>query len=264
MCDPHMRYLLSLTTILASLTIWDHYLPFGSFRNLECSRPPPQICYLLLKYEICYLFGEVLSILNKHWGILLLDEDLRGVLTQRAQVTYRRGRSIGDRITRSHLDPLPPRQCWLERQINGGFKCRHCKACRWIKNSKDFSSAVTEKKFPIRDFINCSTKGVIYKATCNCPRDYVGKTKREWRRRILEHIGDIAHKRDTPLAKHMELIHGGSSDSLYFQPLELIRPTQRGGDIDRRLLQKEVRWMYTLQSVAPSGINEHISFASYI
>lgn len=67
--------------------------------------------------------------------------------------------------------------------------------------------------------------------------DYVDKKKRC----ILEHIGDITHKRDTPLAKHMELVHGGDTRNLSFQAVEPICPSLRGGDLDKRLLQKEIR-----------------------
>lgn len=142
------------------------------------------------------------------------------------------GRCIGDWVTHSHLAPIQPKENWLNRQIASSHKCGHCKACKWVKKSKEFKSSTTTEMFPIRDFINCSTKGIIYKATCGCPRDYVGKTKSGWRKRILEHIGDITYQRDTPLARHMEIAHGGNTDTLFFQPIELLKMSQRGGDVD--------------------------------
>lgn len=71
---------------------------------------------------------------------------------------------------------------------------------------ENVTSATTGEEFEIYDFIHCSFKGIIYKATCTCPYDYIGKTKGEWRKRVLEHIRDIRHERDTPLARHLNTV----------------------------------------------------------
>lgn len=153
-----------------------------------------------------------------------MAEDIREVVTDRAQITYRIGRSVGGFVEKSHLESRPPRQNWLTRPVRGVFRCGHCKACKWVKPSKKVTCAVSGDAFEIHDFINCGTTGLIYTATCGCPKDYVRKTIREWRKRILEHVGDITHKRDIPLATHIETVHGGNTRDLFFQPLEYVRP----------------------------------------
>lgn len=67
-----------------------------------------------------------------------------------------------------------------------------------MTRTKEFESVVTRERFALRDFVNCRTKGVVDIAS-SCPKNYVGKTKREVRRRILDYVGDIRNKRDTPL-----------------------------------------------------------------
>ncbi|CAJ0964743.1 unnamed protein product [Ranitomeya imitator] len=51
--------------------------------------------------------------------------------------------------------------------------------------------------------------------------DYVGKTKRELRVHISEHLGDIRHGRDTPVARHINTEHGGAQRLLV--PLMRVR-----------------------------------------
>lgn len=68
----------------------------------------------------------------------------------------------------------------------------------------------------------------------------VGKTIRESRRRILEHIGDIGHSRDTPLAKHMRSIHSHDPFAIDFWVVEAVKLNERRGDLDRLLLQKRL------------------------
>lgn len=54
--------------------------------------------------------------------------------------------------------------------------------------------------YMIRAFVNCKTPAVVYMGIGACPRVYVGETIGEFRRQILEHVGDIEHRRDTAVA----------------------------------------------------------------
>lgn len=74
---------------------------------------------------------------------------------------------------------------------------------------------------------------------CTCGLQYVGKTKREFRRRIGDHLGDIRNKRDTAIARHVQLFHDGSDKVINFCVVEVVHPSPRGVDINRRILQKE-------------------------
>lgn len=93
---------------------------------------------------------------------------------------------------------------------------------------------------------------------------YVGKTIREFRRRILEHIGDIEHQRETPLASHMRIHHSSNPLALKFWALEIVSLGERKGNLDRLLLQKEAGWIYRLKTTQPHGINDILSFAPFL
>lgn len=112
---------------------------------------------------------------------------------------------------------------WLDRKINGTFKCGSCKACPFVCRSKVFVSVNTGKSFTMRDFANCCTKGLVYLCKCSCPMEYIGKTIRELRRRILDHAGDICNRRDTPIARHVWEVHGGDEKVLQFYVIKVIR-----------------------------------------
>lgn len=57
-----------------------------------------------------------------------------------------------------------------------------------------FTSSDGTKNFRINSFINCSTTRVVYVLTCPCGTIYVGKTKRQLKVRVGEHIQTILKK----------------------------------------------------------------------
>lgn len=61
---------------------------------------------------------------------------------------------------------------------------------------------------------------------------------RELRRRILEHIGDIDHQRDTSVARHMTMAHANYPFSILFWILEVVKMGERRGDLNRRLTKR--------------------------
>jgi hypothetical protein len=64
----------------------------------------------------------------------------------------------------------------------------------------EYFRSTTTKKYHIG---NCTTKNLVYMLTCTtCYQQYVGQTKRQFKIRIGEHLADIRHKRETPVALH--------------------------------------------------------------
>ncbi|OCT73790.1 hypothetical protein XELAEV_18032754mg [Xenopus laevis] len=90
------------------------------------------------------------------------------------------------------------------------------------------------KEYKIKIFINCKTSGIVYFMQCNCSKKYVGKTIREFRRRIMEHVGDVKHKRNTSIANHVNEIHSGDTNTMTFIGIERVDITTRIGDPDRK------------------------------
>ncbi|CAJ0923823.1 unnamed protein product [Ranitomeya imitator] len=171
---------------------------------------------------------KVRGILNKHWDILRMDPDLRDLLGARPDITFRKGRSLKDSLVHSHYLKPTGGDTWLGRKPCGFLRCGGCQFCRWMKPNKSFTSSSTGKVFFQRDFSNCKSTGVVYMASCPCPKDYIGKTIREFRRRVGEHLGDIRHNRDTALARHMRSQHPDKPTDVTFTVIEVHRdPLQK-------------------------------------
>lgn len=207
---------------------------------------------------------QVRDILDTFWPILKRDPYVAEFISEKPAIVFRRGRSVGDFLVHSHYTPPPPQGTWLDRGTVGTYRCGTCKACKYILKCSNFTNPITGIKYNSRSFANCKTSGVVYVAICPCPCIYVGKTIRELRRRILEHIGDIHHKRDTSLAKHMTTIHPDALYAVSFWVLEVVKMGERRGDLDRLLLQKETGWIFRLKSSVPRGLNDYLSFTSFL
>ena len=66
------------------------------------------------------------------------------------------------------------------------------------------------------------------------------------------------------MAKHYaEAQHGGPS-SLRFIGIERILPPPRGGDILKKLAQREMYWIDFLNSMIPNGLNDDYSLKCFL
>lgn len=81
---------------------------------------------------------------------------------------------------------------------------------------------------------------------------------------IGKHLGDICHRRDTAVARHMWTCQNGDFKGLKFMDIDRIFPTARRDDLDRLLLQRETFWIYTLKTMVPGGLNEQLQFNNII
>uniref|UniRef100_A0A1B8Y3M1 GIY-YIG domain-containing protein n=1 Tax=Xenopus tropicalis TaxID=8364 RepID=A0A1B8Y3M1_XENTR len=210
-------------------------------------------------------WSEIKSILAKHWDILKSDSDLRDVLPNKPVMVARRAMSLSDLLVHSHyVDKKPAGPVHFLIPTIGSYKCHHCEACQYMKPMKNFKHLISARNYEIKQFINCRTSGVIYAAVCKCPKMYIGKTFRELRKRILEHVGTIVHKKDTPLARHMRDFHSSNPLEIYFFGIEKVKLSERKGNIDNILLKKECQWIFRLKTRSPMGLNEGFTFTPFI
>ncbi|KAM4034840.1 LOW QUALITY PROTEIN: uncharacterized protein ACNLHF_021544 [Anomaloglossus baeobatrachus] len=220
---------------------------------LLCPQPREKDTVELVRFITTFNNGSkaMREILERHWPILKMDLDIGKFVPVKPQITFRKARSLQDRLTHSHFVDGRRTGCdWLKSNLKGCFHCSGCLACSVLKVGKKFWGNNTGKEYDIWCFVNCRTKGVIYKATCSCGLEYIGKTKREFRRRIGEHLRDIRLGNDTPLAKHMNSIHGGNIGHVSFQGIDVVPPLKRGGDWDKKILQKECEGLEQLEGKA--------------
>ncbi|CAJ0955580.1 unnamed protein product [Ranitomeya imitator] len=59
-------------------------------------------------------------------------------------------------------------------------------------------------------------------------------------------------------------VHHSNPKGLQFRGIDHVYMGIRGGNVKQKLLQKETRWMVTLDTLSPTGLNEAISFKSFL
>ena len=100
---------------------------------------------------------------------------------------------------------------------------------------------------------------------CPCGQVYIGQTKRALKVRIGEHKPAIRNKNlDYAMARHYVEAGHGSVASLKFIGIEKVTLPHRGGDIIRKLLQREAYWIYTLNAASAGGVNDQPSFSCFL
>lgn len=207
---------------------------------------------------------NVKRILSNSWNILKADRDLTSVLPHRPTMIARRAESLSDILVHSHFTESKPVRTHFLSPTVGSYKCFKCEACKYMAPTKEFMNSDSTRTYKIKQFINCRTSGVIYVGICSCPKLYVGKTFRELRKRVLEHIGTITRNVDTPLARHIRDFHRSNTQAIKFFGIEKVQLGTRKGDIDKVLLRKECQWIYRLRTKSPAGLNEGFSYLPFI
>ncbi|OCT82242.1 hypothetical protein XELAEV_18024758mg [Xenopus laevis] len=193
--------------------------------------------------------------------------DLTQIIGDSPLITLRRSTNLRDQLTQSHFTPSL-QSTWLANTTKGCYKCGNCLACPYIHvlKTKTVAGRIDITNFTITQFSNCKTAGVIYVMKCKCDQTYVGKTRREFRRRILEHVGDVRNKSNTTVANHINEQHNGDTGFMRFfaVAVEHFKQTTRVEDIDKKLLQCEAKLIYWLNSKAPNGLNEGFTFIPFL
>ena len=93
---------------------------------------------------------------------------------------------------------------------------------------------------------------------------YVGKTSRALRTRISEHRSNIrCGDMRNPVAAHFKQM-GHSISSLRYWGIEKVNRPARGGDHNRLLLQRESYYIYSLNTMAPHGLNEEFDVKPFL
>ncbi|CAJ0944899.1 unnamed protein product [Ranitomeya imitator] len=217
-------------------------------------------------------FPAVRAVLTKSWPILRMDPILSKYLPSRPTITTRRSRNLRDLLVHSHyvgntkttfLDQYP-------RKL-GCTPCGHCVACPNVEKCNSFFNSERSRNFDIRKSINCTSRNVIYFATCPCGLIYIGLTTRPFKIRIREHVlgitaaaGILDPSGLKTIPRHFFLHHNCDATLLKIRGIDTIETNIRGGKISQHLAQLESRWIWRLGTLHPKGLNEQISFVPFL
>ncbi|OCT59690.1 hypothetical protein XELAEV_18000551mg [Xenopus laevis] len=156
------------------------------------------------------------------------------------------------------------RSTWLTSKRTGCYKCGDCMACPLVERTLTITLIRDNAGYKLKSYTNCKSTCVVYVMHCICGKQYVGKTLREFRRRFIEHVGDVKHKHNTSISVHINECHNGNIKAMRFVAVEQLKQTTRVGDVNKKLLKAEARWIYTMNSRSPNGLNKGFTFSPFL
>ena len=142
-------------------------------------------------------------------------------------------------------------------RIVGSRKCKsaNCKTCYNIREDNQFTSSSNGKTFKINHELNCNSKNVFYLLKCKvCEKQYVGQTTNpfrfRWNNYKSVHTKAAKGENVPQMSFHQHFLgadhHGLEKDVeiTLIDHTSAFSPTQR-----------ENFWMFSLNTISPSGFN---------
>ena len=156
---------------------------------------------------------------------------------------YRRTKNL-----KEILAPSIIRLFSIDNQADGRAGCFECnKRCDLSKifliQGCNFQSSATGRQYSIRQNLSCSSRNVIYLATCNkCNLQYVGSSSTEFKVRFRNHKSTMLNnKRTCELAVHFNNLRHDISQ-ISFIVIEQITKFKNSTHLDQLLLTREAYW----------------------
>ena len=126
-----------------------------------------------------------------------------------------------------------------------------CPCCATISKKCRVTSTHNNKTYPSQRYTSCSTRNVIYLVECiKCTKgnQYIGHTSNPLRVKIHEHKMESTIKTNLPLYKHFLQKAGHSFE-------RDTRVTILQATTKRRLLETKNKWVKTMDTTYPKGLN---------
>ncbi|XP_069479435.1 uncharacterized protein [Ambystoma mexicanum] len=206
---------------------------------------------------------HITRMIKKNWGIIKLDPQLKRLFPEPPIIAYKRGRNFRDSLVKAERPRVDNQRTLTKRKI-GTFACLSCGNCNNIMKGSYVRHPSNGQKIPLKDFATCDTKSIIYGLSCPCGIYYVGQTQRKAKERWNEHKSNIrTNSVNSPVARHFSIKKHNISQ-LKVVILEIVNRAPRGGNHARRMNQREIFWIERLNSLAPNGMNEDYSLASFL
>uniref|UniRef100_A0A803K2I9 Reverse transcriptase domain-containing protein n=1 Tax=Xenopus tropicalis TaxID=8364 RepID=A0A803K2I9_XENTR len=211
-------------------------------------------------------FYKIKRIVSNLIPVLYNDPDLALVLQGGYNIVAKKAPTLGNILSPTLWRSRPLRATWLT--VKGTYRCgaRRCVTCSHIRQSTTFSSSVSGTVFNMHFYANCNTRYVVYLLTCSrCSIQYVGCTTRSLKSRMREHIRHIAARSsNSPVARHFLQCCQSDLSFLHIQVIDKILPDARRSDLYARLLRSEVKWIFTLDTRHPNGLNSIFDISCYV
>ena len=212
-------------------------------------------------------YRSVEKIVKEFWPILLKDMDLVKILPKHPTFIYKKAPGLRNMVATNVPDPPEKPHTFLD-----GSSFHYCTRCRSCKKTKrqgkkisKFTSSVTGQEFTIKPLITCHSKFVTYVLECPCTLQYVGRTTRELKVRINEHVANIIKGYpEHSVSKHFDLYHNRDPSLLKFYGIDRITKHWRGTDLTKAVSQNETQWIHRLRTMRPLGLNIELDLNCFL
>lgn len=211
---------------------------------------------------------------NRHNHILKADKNLGRGVKEKPLHVYRRNQSLRDQLVRADPVEKYTKKAYSFSKKTGCYRCNNCNVCNSLITGSTFQHPHLGTPYTIKEFFSCNTEFCVYLLKCPCSMYYVGKTTGPFKRRFQKHRSDVKIQKqkfdkdgsmdlDKPVAVHF-IKQNHQVHEMKGMVIEHVPPLNRGGDRNRRLLQRESFWIYTLDTVTPRGLNINFGFHCYL
>ena len=211
------------------------------------------------------ILPDIQNIIKKHFHLLRSSPQTTEIFPAKSVFpAYRQTKNLKEVLAPSKFRPSPAAMQTVN--TGGCFKCdkNRCDLCKnFLLHASKFRSSATGRQYPIRQKLTCSSKNVIYLATCcKCDLQYVGSTSTEFKIRFRNHKSSMLNNRRTcELAVHFNSSQHDISQ-ISFVIIEQITSFQTSLHLDQLLLTREAYWMTQLFTLNPHGLNKRREFRS--
>ncbi|OCT74329.1 hypothetical protein XELAEV_18033295mg [Xenopus laevis] len=203
------------------------------------------------------------NIMRKHWHILKMDNTLQGIIGDHPSIIFTRPNTLRQSLAPSYLKMEKNKPTWLGNN-KGFYKCMQCVTCKTLGNPErqihNFKSNQTNKQYKINQLITCETTNVVLYICWN-----VRRTTRKLKLRLGEHIRNIKKGLKThSVSDHFLQYHNSDPSGLKAIGISNKTKSWRGGDNVQIISQEETRWIITLKTLQPCGLNIDLDINCFI
>ena len=146
------------------------------------------------------------DIIHENWPLLDKSKTTRTLNDANIIFGLRRNKNLSDYLVKASTKTKTEDMKNTER--NPCQRSKTCRYCPIINTSGNIKSHSNRKTFTSLKNVNCQSSNLIYIISWQmCGIHYVGHTKNRLVTRFQGHFHDIAHDRNTTVARHLNRCH---------------------------------------------------------
>ena len=210
--------------------------------------------------------SNIRQAIKNRWSLLHINDEIKTSFTEEPFIAYRRKSNLRDIIGQT---TIKNNKVYRNNNTLNQGKCSPCltsarnRCCKQVKETKIFTSNVTNQEYKIFHKTNCRSRFVIYLMECRkCKIQYVGKTKTAFNERLNKHRSDTVHPSPTTIPADLHFTsnqHNFDNDAKFTIIEEIKGQSKTPEEKDQILLKRENFWINKLRTLKPNGLNQELN-----